>query len=78
MAKKKAAALKKKVAIKKVKEAKPKRVESVLIPTFEEIEFTCINCGKVVKMVKQTGMSTEGLLCQRCSVGEGSFEMDTD
>lgn len=42
---------------------------------FEEITFTCPNCGKEIKMIKLKGLNTEGMLCQQCSKGE--VELDT-
>ena len=37
---------------------------------YEEVEFICANCSKKVKMLKVKGMSTEGMLCQKCGLGE--------
>ena len=69
MAKKKA---QKKAA--KPKKAATKVEKPAFALAFEEIEFTCANCGKVVRMIKQAGMSAEGLLCQRCSLGEADLD----
>ncbi len=43
---------------------------------FEEVEFNCPNCGKKVKMLKRKGYSIEGLLCQRCGLGEEKPDTD--
>jgi DNA-directed RNA polymerase subunit RPC12/RpoP len=43
---------------------------------YEEVEFVCAACGKKVKMLKTTGISTEGMLCQRCGLGEESLDDD--
>lgn len=47
-----------------------KKSKAPVIGGYEEVEFTCSNCGKQVKMIKISGYSTEGLLCQRCGQGE--------
>jgi hypothetical protein len=40
------------------------------VPTLEQVTITCANCGKPFKVMKLTGLSLEGTLCQRCNVGE--------
>jgi len=61
---------------KQKKSSLKKSGKSVYQADFEEIEFICSSCGKKVKMIKNKGYSTEGLLCQRCSFGEEAFEDD--
>lgn len=56
----------KKKPLKKVK----RKAKTYDVPGFEEIEFTCANCGKTVKMIKTSDLSTEGMLCQKCGMGE--------
>ncbi len=43
---------------------------------FEEIEFKCSNCGKKIKMLKRKNYSIDGLLCQRCGLGEENPDQD--
>jgi len=43
---------------------------------FEEVEFECSNCHRKIKMLKRKGYSTEGLLCQRCGLGEEKPDQD--
>ena len=43
---------------------------------FEEIEFKCSNCGKKIKMLKRKNYSIEGLLCQRCGLGDEKPDQD--
>lgn len=38
---------------------------------FEEVTIKCSNCGREFKVVKSSGFSTEGMLCQRCAAGGG-------
>ena len=40
------------------------------IPTLEQVSVTCSNCGKVFKVLKLKGLSMQGIICQRCSLGE--------
>ena len=70
-----AAEMAKKAKKRKAKKTSKKSVKPV-ISGYEEVEFTCANCGKHVKMIKVTGYSTEGLLCQRCGQGEDISDDD--
>jgi predicted RNA-binding Zn-ribbon protein involved in translation (DUF1610 family) len=45
-------------------------------PDFEEVEFECPNCHKKVIMLKKKGYSIEGLLCQKCGLGEEKPDLD--
>ena len=47
-----------------------------MFPEYEEVEFICEGCGKKIKMLKTKGMSTEGLLCQRCGKTEDITDDD--
>lgn len=67
--------MKKKAVKRHAKKAKS-NVKPQIISGYEEVEFVCANCGKKVKMIKLKGYSTEGLLCQRCSLGEERPEFD--
>ena len=40
------------------------------IPTLEQVTITCANCGRPFKVFKLKGLSLEGTICQRCSLGE--------
>jgi len=37
---------------------------------FEERIIRCANCGKKMKIIVKKGYNTEGLLCQKCGLGE--------
>ena len=43
---------------------------------FEEVIFKCPNCQKKVKILKRKGYSIEGLLCQKCGLGEEKPNQD--
>ena len=46
---------------------------------FEEVVISCPSCGREFRIVKSSGFSTEGMLCQRCAAGGGvGFEGDDD
>ncbi len=46
---------------------------------FEEVVIRCPSCGREFRIVKSSGFSTEGMLCQRCAAGGGiGFEEDSD
>ena len=40
------------------------------VPTLEQVTITCANCGRLFKVLKLKGLSLEGTICQRCSLGE--------
>ena len=40
------------------------------VPTLEQVTITCANCGRPFKVFKLKGLSLEGTICQRCSLGE--------
>jgi len=40
------------------------------VPTLEQVMITCVNCGRPFKVLKLKGLSLEGTICQRCSLGE--------
>lgn len=40
------------------------------IPTLEQVTITCANCARPFKVMKLKGLSLEGTICQRCSLGE--------
>lgn len=40
------------------------------VPTLEQVMITCANCGRPFKVLKLKGLSMEGTICQRCSLGE--------
>ena len=40
------------------------------VPTLEQVTITCANCGRPFTVMKLKGLSLEGTICQRCSLGE--------
>ena len=44
---------------------------------YEETVVMCPGCDRETKVIKLSGISTEGMLCQRCAKGEIEIE-DTD
>jgi len=38
---------------------------------FEEVVIKCPSCGREFRIVKSSGFSSEGMLCQRCAAGGG-------
>ncbi len=40
------------------------------VPTLEQVTITCANCARPFKVFKLKGLSLEGTICQRCSLGE--------
>lgn len=40
------------------------------VPTLEQVTITCANCGRPFTVMKLKGLSLEGTICQRCSIGE--------
>lgn len=40
------------------------------VPTLEQVTITCANCGRPFKVLKLKGLSLDGTICQRCSLGE--------
>jgi len=48
---------------------KPK--EDKFVVGFEEVVVKCPNCGREFRVVKSSGFSMEGMLCQRCAAGGG-------
>lgn len=41
---------------------------------YEETTITCPGCGRVTKVIKVSGLDTEGTICQRCAKGEVEIE----
>ncbi len=56
-------------AKKNVKEKKPDTTG-----IYEETTITCPGCGRVTKVIKVSGLDTEGTICQRCAKGEVEIE----
>jgi DNA-directed RNA polymerase subunit RPC12/RpoP len=46
---------------------------SMVFDPLDQVSVTCSNCGRKFDMVMLHGLSTEGMLCQRCSFGEIQF-----
>ena len=46
---------------------------STMFEPLEQVSVTCSNCGRQFNIVKLHGLSTEGMICQRCNVGEIEF-----
>ena len=69
---------KKAIKTKSVRRKMAKKEENDVVG-FEEVVITCSSCGRDFRIVKSSGFSTEGMLCQRCSAGGGvSFEDEGD
>lgn len=51
-----------------------KRKDYEATSIYEEVTITCPGCGKVSRVIKLAGISTEGLICQRCAKGEMEIE----
>lgn len=63
-----------KKAVKKVRKKatrKKKAEEEKFDVGFEEVIIKCPSCGREFKVVKSSGFSMEGMLCQRCAAGGG-------
>lgn len=77
--KKKKSVLKKKTVRKVKKPVKKVRKKIVLKKTkednfvvgFEEVTVKCPSCSREFRVVKSSGFSMEGMLCQRCAAGGG-------
>lgn len=48
-----------------------KTKEKEFVVGFEEIIVKCPSCGRQFRIVKSSGFSMEGMLCQRCAAGGG-------
>lgn len=73
--KKKAA---KKIRKRRVSKKRAKKEEKVEVG-FEEVIVKCPSCGREFRVVKSSGFSMEGMLCQRCAAGGGvGFEKGSD
>lgn len=58
---------------KQPKKAIRKNTESMVFDPLDQVTVTCSNCGRKFDMVMLHGLTTEGMLCQRCSFGEIQF-----
>ena len=45
-----------------------------VVSQYEEVIINCANCGKEMKIIKVSGYSTEGMLCQKCGFGEEKMD----
>tara|TARA_Y100000310_G_C20703867_1_gene832775 strand:+ start:3964 stop:4107 length:144 start_codon:yes stop_codon:yes gene_type:complete len=45
----------------------------MMFDPLEQVTVACSNCKREFNIVKLHGLSTEGMICQRCSVGEIQF-----
>ena len=50
-----------------------KSTGSLYVEPMEQVTVACSNCGRTFNIVKLPGLTTEGLICQRCEVGEIQF-----
>lgn len=58
---------------------KPAKKQEKFEVGFEEVVIRCPSCGREFKIVKSSGFSAEGMLCQRCAAGGGiGFEEESD
>ncbi len=71
--KKKVSKIRKKKVKKEAKKVvkKPKAKKEEVEVGFEEVVIQCPSCGREFRIVKSSGFSTEGMLCQRCAAGGG-------
>ena len=44
--------------------------QSMVSEPLEQVSITCANCGRQFTVVKLPGLSLEGMICQRCELGE--------
>lgn len=49
------------------------RPESMLMDPLEQVKVKCSNCNRQFSIVKIPNLKIEGMICQRCSVGEIQF-----
>lgn len=45
----------------------------MMFEPLEQVSVACSNCGRQFNIVKLHGLSMEGMICQRCSIGEVQF-----
>ncbi len=65
--------------VKKARISKKSKVDDDFVVGFEEIKVTCASCGREFRVVKSSGFSMDGMLCQRCAAGGGvGFEGSDD
>ncbi len=50
-----------------------KTPQSLMFEPLEQVTVACSNCGRQFNIVKLHGLSMEGMICQRCSIGEVEF-----
>ncbi len=50
-----------------------KSSQSMMFEPLEQVTVACVNCGRQFNIVKLHGLSTEGMICQRCNIGEVEF-----
>ncbi len=55
-----------------MKPKKEKKADTTGI--YEETTITCPGCGRMTKVIKVSGLDTEGMICQRCLKGEVELE----
>ena len=61
---------KKKAKSKRVRVSSKSSSDSFMIEPMVQVSVKCVNCGREFSIVKLSGLSTEGMICQRCQVGE--------
>ncbi len=44
--------------------------QSLVSEPLEQVTVTCANCGRHFTVVKLPGLSMDGMICQRCELGE--------
>ena len=57
----------------KTRSPRVKTSQSLMFDPLEQVTVKCSNCGREFNIVKLQGLSTEGMICQRCAVGEIEF-----
>ncbi len=53
--------------------SRTKPSQSMMFEPLEQVTVSCSNCGRQFNIVKLHGLSMEGMICQRCAIGEVEF-----
>ena len=61
---------KKKTKSRRVGAGSKSSADSFMVESMVQVSVKCVNCGREFSIVKLKGLSTEGMICQRCQVGE--------
>ena len=64
---------KKKASVSERTRSQPSKGGSMFMEPLEQVTVTCSSCNRKFSIVKIQNLKTEGMICQRCSVGEIQF-----